>query len=182
MNGVVSLLDAAHTEKTEKLWRELERSFGVRGVYVTPYPHFSYQVARSYDVAKLDRALRSFAMERRSFTVRCAGLGVFTGPNPTLYIPVVRTERLGQLHASLCRKIEGLGEGVLDYYGAESWLPHVTIGFGDLTHSNLPEIVRSLSGGEFAWEVEIDNLAFIHDTGSRQELLARFDFGDSLPA
>jgi 2'-5' RNA ligase len=177
MNGVVSLLDAAHTAKVEELWRTLDQRFGVRGVSVTPYPHFSYHVARDYDVVKLEAALRGFAAQRKKLTVRCAGLGVFTGPQPTIYIPVVRTESLSQLHSSLWKRIEGLGTGVVEHYSPESWVPHITIGFGDVTPSILPEIMRSLSDRGFAWEIEIDNLAIIHDTGSRQELRCRFDFG-----
>jgi hypothetical protein len=44
MHGVVSLLDAAHYQAVESLWAELA-ACGLRGVYVTPFPHFSYHVA-----------------------------------------------------------------------------------------------------------------------------------------
>jgi hypothetical protein len=42
MHGIVSLLDDRHYQLVENLWAELEREFSIRGVYVTPYPHFSY--------------------------------------------------------------------------------------------------------------------------------------------
>jgi hypothetical protein len=45
MHGVVSLLDAAHYQAVESLWAELAAACGLRGVYVTPFPHFSYHVA-----------------------------------------------------------------------------------------------------------------------------------------
>ncbi len=62
MNGVVSLLDPEHSRMVEDVWAELDRTFGVRGVYITPYPHFSYQVAAAYDAARLETALAEFAL------------------------------------------------------------------------------------------------------------------------
>ena len=45
MPGIVTLLDPAHCAQTEARWAELEQALGLRGVYVTPYPHFSYHAA-----------------------------------------------------------------------------------------------------------------------------------------
>ena len=44
MHGIVSLLDQPHYDQVEKLWVEIERRFGIKGIFVTPYPHFSYHV------------------------------------------------------------------------------------------------------------------------------------------
>jgi len=41
MEGIVSLLDEEHTCLTEGLWAALEHEFGLRGISVTPFPHFS---------------------------------------------------------------------------------------------------------------------------------------------
>lgn len=57
MHGVVSLLDEQHYARVEQLWRELESTFGVRDLYNTPFPHFSYHVAQHYDVEKLERIM-----------------------------------------------------------------------------------------------------------------------------
>lgn len=54
MHGVVSLLEDKYYRLIEDLWAELEKEFGVRGVYVTPYPHFSYQVASHYNTEVLE--------------------------------------------------------------------------------------------------------------------------------
>ncbi len=42
MHGIVSLLDDQHYQLVEDLWAELKQEFAVEGVYITPYPHFSY--------------------------------------------------------------------------------------------------------------------------------------------
>ena len=87
MQAVVSLLDDHHTQLTEALWRELETQFGLRGVYTTPHPHFSYHVARSYDLDSLVPRLDRLIHATRPFQVKTTGLGVFTGKSPVLYHP-----------------------------------------------------------------------------------------------
>src|SRR5690348_10878558 len=98
MDAVVSLLDREHEARIEALWDELAREFGVDALLSrVAIPHFSYHVAEKYDEPKLEAALRTFAHVHRPFTVRCAGLGIFTGPNPVLYIPIVRNGDLSQV-------------------------------------------------------------------------------------
>ena len=91
VHAIVSLLDPAHYAQVEGLWAMLAESFGVRGVYVTPYPHFSYQAAWEYDVERLAPILQRVAAETAPFTVRTAGLGVFMVARPVLFIAVARS-------------------------------------------------------------------------------------------
>jgi hypothetical protein len=84
MTGIVSLLDPLHYHFVEDLWAELKREFGVQGVYITPYPHFSYQVASDYKIELLEPILRNFAASHAPFQVRTTGLGIFTGAGQEL--------------------------------------------------------------------------------------------------
>ena len=77
MHGIVSLLDKTHYFLIEEIWQELQSEFGVQGVHVTPYPHFSYQVAKQYDFKALETLLQDFTSHEVSFQVRTAGLGIF---------------------------------------------------------------------------------------------------------
>jgi len=58
MQGVVTLLDDRHYARVGALWEELGQKFDVRGMYVTPFPHFSYQVADAYEAEECGRYLR----------------------------------------------------------------------------------------------------------------------------
>ena len=53
MHGIVSLLDEDHYRMVEDVWAGLDEALGLRGVYVTPYPHFSYHVADHYDLEQV---------------------------------------------------------------------------------------------------------------------------------
>ncbi len=101
MQGIVSLLDDEAYARVERLWDELEVSFGVRGIYVTPFPHFSFQVAEEYDVGEVEQFLRGLAARTRPFRATTAGLGIFTSEQPVLYVSLVRGPRLDALHREI---------------------------------------------------------------------------------
>ncbi|HLJ35402.1 MAG TPA: 2'-5' RNA ligase family protein [Ktedonobacteraceae bacterium] len=176
MNGIVSLLDDHHYQLVENLWAELEREFSVRGVYVTPYPHFSYQVAAQYNVEQLEPILSNIAENSTPFHVVCGGLGIFTGPHPVLYIPVVRSQQLNQFHQQVWSATLETGSDAQDYYHPDYWMPHITIGFADINRDNIGSMLQFLSERNFNWDIPINNIAFIHDDGTRQVLRSRFDF------
>ena len=116
MHGIVSLLDSKHNQFIEELWAELKQEFSVDGVYITPYPHFSYHVAQDYDVDKVEPILQRITSNITTFKVRTSGLGVFTGASPVLYIPVVRSLELTQLHQELWEQISTASSGIVEYY------------------------------------------------------------------
>ena len=177
MDGVVSLLDTQHTRIVESLWVELENEFGLSSRYVPRIAHFSYQIAETYNVKRLGAALEQFALGQRPFCVRTTGLALFTGASPVLYIPVVRNPELTRLHTALWQAIEDTGTGVSEHYHPDQWMPHITLAQGDLSSDNLPQIVRQLSGRNFAWEIAVNNVAFIAHRGDEYRLKLRFGFG-----
>jgi len=178
MHGVVSLLDDEHYEAVQALWSELEAKLGARDLYRTPFPHFSYQVAKDYDVEALEPALRRFASNIATFRVKTAGLGIFSGAQTVLYLPVVRDAELSRLHKSLWQELASVGAGVVDYYRPEMWMPHITLADGNSLTKYLPDIIALLSGREFNWNITIDNFSLIYDTGIEQEIKFRVGFGD----
>lgn len=175
MDGIVSLLDEQHYRQVESLWADLQGEFSVRGVYIMPYPHFSYHVAEHYEVDKVAPVLERITRNITTFQVRTSGIGIFTGASPVIYLPVVRSLELSQLHEELWNELSSAGTGIQEYYSPAQWMPHITIGFGDINRDNLPNIVRWLNERDFSWEFTVDNLAFIHDSGTSQELHFRFD-------
>src|SRR6266487_2775025 len=175
MDGIVSFLDSKHNQLIEELWAELKQEFSVDGVYITPYPHFSYHVALDYDVDKIESVLKRITANITTFKVRTSGLSVFTGASPVLYIPVVRSLELTQLHEEIWQEIATASSGVQQYYHPEQWMPHITIGFGDINKENLSQIIPFLAERDFNWEITVNNLAFIYDTGTKQEMKSRFD-------
>jgi 2'-5' RNA ligase len=169
MNGIVSLLDNTTYQTVEEIWAELDRELGLRGIYITPYPHFSLHVAEQYDYTQLELLLARFAAETPTFQATTAGLGIFTGPLlPVVYITVTRSPLLTKLHQALWPLVEPVSAGINAYYHPDRWIPHITLGHGDITWENLPDVIRLLNGRNFAWTIPINNLAILADDGNNR--------------
>ena len=181
MQGVVSLLDDRHYARVEAIWEGLGQKFDVRGMYVTPYPHFSFQVAERYDEEACESYLRELAARTTPFRVKTAGLGIFTVANPILYVPVIRSTRLSELHREIWSGVaQAVPGAVAHYYNPDEWAPHITLAQGDIDADKLAEIVRVLSRRNFHWEFTVNNLSLIYDTGKQQGIRSRFNFGGKM--
>lgn len=165
MYGVVSLLDDQHNEKVEAIWAELQARFGVHGVSITPVAHFSYHVSEGYDSERIGQVLDDIAGKVSPFVVKTVGLGIFTGDDPVLYVPVLLNPALITLHEQLWSALAEIATGPLHLYHPDRWQPHITLTHKDVDHELLPQVVRILSERDFYWTIQIDNLAVLGGDG-----------------
>jgi len=170
--GIVSALDDEHQEAVWRLWRDIERDFGV-SIVETHVPHFSYHVANTYgtDVEKtLDAIAATTAPVRTASFV----IGVFNAPPPLFFLPLVRTDALSSLHRRLWAELEAISTGVMDRYAPEVWMATVNLA-PDLERDLSAELLPFLLKRDLQWEITVDNVCLLHDTGERQLLEARFE-------
>jgi len=161
MHGLVSLLPSPCYERVESIWDRLAQRCGLTGIRVTPYPHFSWQIADEYGFDRLEAAIQRVAAHTKPFAVKTAGLGIFSGENPVVYLPVARNSRLAQLHNEIWRAANGLGTGVSEHYNNDNWTPHISLAYGDVDRQTLPEVLDELAFESFGWEFEVDNISLI---------------------
>lgn len=171
MYGVVALLDDQHCEMVEALWSEFKREFGTDSAYSSPVPHFSYHVADSYNMERLEPILKRVVSQTRPFRVKTNGLGIFTGAQPVLYIPVVRNRAMATLHQRLWSPLATVTTNPLPYYHPDNWRPHITLTHRNVEHDLLPKVVRLLSSREFMWEIRIETIAVIRDSRENEETI-----------
>jgi 2'-5' RNA ligase len=177
MHGLISLLDKTHEELVQQIWQELEQLCGMKGVLVTPFPHFSWLIANDFDWPALEDTLQEVAGNIRPFTVRTTGLSMFTGETPVIYIPLVRTGELSRVHEMIWNKVTPLGKAISPFYSPEFWMPHITVGFGDVTPNNLACLMQLFSSRSFNWEIQIDNLAIgFQNDGTTAVISNRYEF------
>ncbi len=161
MYGVVSILDAEHSEKIRAIWIQLESECGLAGIRVTPIPHFSWQVAEKYDLLRLEPELRHIAHSIKPFEVVTAGLGIFSGANPVIYIGLVKNEAFMQLHSQIWSRCQATCQGINVYYSPQSWMPHITLAHGDVNREKAGCALSQLVHMSFDWKITIDNIAVI---------------------
>ena len=177
MHGVVSLLDSRHAELVKILWQLLEKHCGMNGVMLTPYPHFSWQIAEDYPEPATETLLKTISSQCQPLRVRTGGLGVFSGPHPVLFISIIRNEELNRVHKYIWQKFQKSAKGRSPFYAPPSWMPHITLAFGDATPRKLSCAVELLASKVFDWEIEVNNLAFIAQPGDQTGTLKhRYDF------
>ena len=172
MYGIVSTLDEEHQVAVWELWADIEREFGAT-ISDTHVPHFSYHVATTYGPS-LHETLAGIAASTPSVRTESFVLGVFNAPPPLFFLPLVRTDALGALHRRLWTELEPIATDVMDRYAAERWFATVNLA-PDLERDISRELLPFLLARDLAWEITIDNVCVLHDTGERQVLQERFE-------
>lgn len=178
MNGIASLLDKPATERVESLWQELDTQCGLVGVKITPFPHFSWQVTEGYDSPHLDTSLQDIASQMQPFTIRTAGLGIFSGESPIVYILIVKNEPLMRLHAMLWERMDKIAVHPLPHYAPGQWVPHITLAYNDVRRDNLNCALKILAFQPFDWEIQIDNLVTIAQAEGLTAQTVYYRFGN----
>ncbi len=161
MDGLVSLLPEPFYGQVQELWEELGEGCEVRGIYATPVPHFSWHVAAHYDQERLQQSMAKVCAETSPFRIRTAGLGIFTGELPVIYISLVKDQRLLDFHARVWRLADESASDSRQYYSPEFWMPHITLVFQDVCTENIQCISEHILSRSFDWEMDVDNLSLI---------------------
>jgi 2'-5' RNA ligase len=159
MHALVSLFDEKHEKNIHSLWQELSVHCGLSSMNTTPFPHFSWLIAEEFDWERLDLAISDIAKSVDPFTIQATGLGIFAGPNPVLYIPIVRNAEISRIHKLVWDKISPTGKEISPHYAPQNWMPHITLAFGDLSNEDLFCALEKLAFRILDWQVPINNIA-----------------------
>lgn len=99
--------------------------------HITLQPPFEWAME---DLPRLSQGLEAFARSQPPVPMALSGFGAF--PPRVIYLNVVRTPELLQLHAALLHCMEQ-SFGIVDAVAkTRPFAPHLTVGFRDLTKSN----------------------------------------------
>ena len=169
MPGLVSTLDQTHHTLVEEIWQELETDCGLKGINVTPLPHFSWQIAEDYEWDALNNALQEITEATQHFMVQTTGLALFTAESPAVYIPIVRTKELSKIHEMIWDLLAPISTNTSLLYSPSFWMPHITLAYGDVVSEKLDCLMDKLAFRPIYWEIEIDNLTLIQEVESTLE-------------
>jgi len=180
MLAITSLLSPPAAARINRIIKSLETEFGLDDVQATPDPHITYQLAGVGKRTALIDVLARVARQTQPFSAFTTGLGIFPGPNPVIYIPVLRSEPLNALHRRIHEATAPLCLRTDKFSGADCWLPHISLALHDTTPDLLGEVLRYLNEQTFNLKFQVDNLAILEQKGDfflRQE---EFAFGSWL--
>ncbi len=83
---------------------------------------------------------------------------------------------LSELHRVLWEELSEIAFGILDRYGPEYWMATINL-TPDIDRDLSSELLRFLLARDLAWEIRIDNISLLRDTGTSQELAYRLRLG-----
>jgi 2'-5' RNA ligase len=167
MDGVVTILEDDYYRIVQDIWQDLHRVCDLQNSANLTVPHFSWHVAQAYrDEAGLSVMLEKICQQISPFTVRTTGIGLFFQPRLVIYIPVVKTQVLMDVHRMLWEELAQLAEQPLSYYAPEMWVPHITLIHEELSNTGLSSVLSRLSTWQFEWDLQVNNLALIGQSAS----------------
>lgn len=177
--AIASLLDPRADKATHELWLKLENECQLKGIRLTPTPHFSWLGAEGYDYPIVKKVLAKMTKRMAPFRVQTSGLGLFTSPYPVLYLPIVKNRRLLEYHEQMHRHVEPFVQQPNRFYTPDAWVPHVTLANRDVTPEKLNCAVSGLLYRPLSFEITVDHLVMIYSIGDEVGMMDRFDFEGS---
>jgi 2'-5' RNA ligase len=165
MLAITSLLSPPHVLRINAVIKKLEEKFGLDDVQATLDPHLTYQLAGVKKLSSLKTALATVAAATVPFPAFTTGLGVFPGERPVIYIPVLRSNALNDLHRRILAATAPLCLRTDKFSGPDCWLPHISLALHDTTPDLLGPVLGYLNQETYNLKIIIDNLAILRQDG-----------------
>lgn len=178
MYSIASLLDPSADEIVRALWERFEEHCGLTGIKITPLPHFSWLGAEAYHLDAVEPLLTEQAAKMKPFTVQTAGLGMFTGPRPVVYIALVKNETLLDVHKALWESLRPHAEIPNGFYDPNRWMPHITLAFREIDPERLGCAVADIAFQKVDFKFTVDHFAVIYQANGNAGLHSRIAFGN----
>lgn len=121
--------------------------------------HLSWQGADTYPLHEAQDRIRMISKTFAPVTTHVDGVGVFTGPEPILYLSVTRTPELSALNATLWEALTPLAENPNINYSPDTWVPHITLVYGSSGSADiLACLLSKLITTPLHLEISLDHL------------------------
>jgi hypothetical protein len=177
MHGISSLLDPPTDRLVRDIWFAFERQFGWIGAQAVLSPHFSWHVAEAYPFDRLKSGLMEIARQQSPFTINTAGLGLFLHPKPVLYLAIVVSPALLELHQTVHNFAETIASDSHNSYDPSQWVPHITLAFQDFEISMIDQAVKALEPVQLHRSILINNFAIVCPSPTGEMEICPLEFG-----
>jgi 2'-5' RNA ligase len=177
LHGIVSLLPDQHYEQVKQIWQALEDECGIPVVETMPFPHFSWLIGTGFDWQALEYAIEEIASDTAPIAISTNGIGVFSGINPVIYMPLARNDQLNALHHRIWDAVQLIGVNLSPYYAPENWIPHISLAVQGVNPETISCAMKKLAFDPLRWQFDVDNISFIRRTDEvPEEVHYRFNF------
>ncbi len=166
MHSIITELEEQAAVQVMHLWRQLHDACGLEGIFNYPNPHFTWFAVEDMDLDHCTSTLSDLAINLIPFSAHTIGLGVFPGEAPVLYLPLVKSAHLMDLHRTIWERIRPFCSGIKDISLPEFWVPHITLALRDLNRKNLSCAIDLVGFEPIEIFLKVDNLLIVESDGS----------------
>ncbi len=151
--------------------------FGSKAALQSP-PHITLQSPFQWPLGQIDaleQHLANFAQTQRAVHIRLEGFSAFA-PR-VLYIDVAKTDELMAIQPTLMENLEASG-GICDSMAqSRPFVPHVTVGFRDLTPAAFHQAWTEFKDRPFAADFVAQSLTLLCHDGEIWQISTQFSLG-----
>lgn len=159
---ISTTFDKPSVERINRLWETVFSQTSLLSKFTDPTPHVSLLMGDFQDGTLLEPLLRDIAKQHRPFFIHCAGLAMFTGTDPVLYVNMVRSPALSRLHSAVWAALAGAGTDIRPHFAPQAWTPHLTIGWSGDTES-MAEGVGLLADQPIDFALRLDAFTLLYE-------------------
>jgi len=170
---VYSIAALLETDSSEP-WHKIASACEYSGVTTHAIPHFSWQTAEQYAVDPLQDRLGTLTKTISPFCFHTSGLGIFSNDHKILFLIIIKTRALLELHELLWRELSGYAQEPRQYYSPENWIPHLSLNLRGLTDDQFTCSLTELSKNNPQFEFEVKRFGLLYVNGNTAGITASF--------
>jgi len=177
MYVIISELSEKAAVQVMHLWRRLNQSCGLEGIFNYPNPHFTLFSAEDLEIDHCKPILEVLSRWTKPFTIHTSAIEVFEGDDPVLYLKIERSDELFDLHEKIWNQILPYAKNPREYHSPEEWTPHITLSLRDLTQEKLPCAIQSIANETLEISSVVSTISLVKSEKQQiGETVAVFDF------
>ena len=143
-------------------WNVLSSLCEVSGVTTHSIPHFSWQTAETYQIDTVRKKLSYLTESIAPFHFTTSGLGVFINHRKIIFLIIVKTRLLLEIHQTLWDEVAKYGNDSRPYYAPESWIPHISLNLNELSEENFNCCFSKLLNENLQLEFQVNKFGLIY--------------------
>ncbi len=160
------------TEIKQYMARHYDSNHALRSPpHVTLHMPFRWREDRE---SRLLKALDAFSYGKKPFNLTLENFGAF--PPRVIYIHVMPSDELEQLHKSLVRMARETLKLDNAAYKDRGFNPHMTVAFRDLRKSEFASAWKEFAGKKFNGDFEVNAITLLKHNGKLWEIYKEFGF------
>ena len=175
MQALIAEFSEESNKLIQSIWKQVEISCGEKSKVSFIYPHFTWQGAQQYKVQGFEMMLRNVFLGQKPFKIKLAGLGIFTGKKPILYLNMVKSPLVSKIHEIITEVSQPFVTELESYWLPDNWMPHLTLVEPGTDSKKIGDFLPCLLERKFESEIEVKSICLHTDESGDWQRLFTID-------